>query len=84
VTQMPSRPLARSRPTRQKNEPPITVIIGGRALLMLIAARFSGPASGKTDVPFDGATQSQRSPGSAALAERRQIMPWWPSTGMVP
>ena len=28
-------------------EPPITVIIGGRALLMLIAARFSGPGSGK-------------------------------------
>ena len=28
-------------------QPPITVIIGGRALLMLIAARFSGPGSGK-------------------------------------
>jgi hypothetical protein len=28
-------------------EPPITVIIGGRALLMLIAARFSGSGSGK-------------------------------------
>jgi hypothetical protein len=47
VTQMPPRPLARSPPTRQKNEPPITVIIGGRALLMLIAARFSGSGSGK-------------------------------------
>ena len=42
---MPPRPLARSPPTRRKNEPPITVIIGGRALLMLIAARFSGPGS---------------------------------------
>jgi hypothetical protein len=29
VTQMPPRPLARSPPTRRKNEPPITVIIGG-------------------------------------------------------
>ena len=28
-------------------EAPITVIIGGRALLMLIAARFSGSGSGK-------------------------------------
>ena len=28
-------------------KPPITVIIGGRALLMLIAARFSGSGSGK-------------------------------------
>jgi len=28
-------------------EAPITVIIGGRALLTLIAARFSGPGSGK-------------------------------------
>jgi hypothetical protein len=28
-------------------EAPITVILGGRALLMLIAARFSGPGSGK-------------------------------------
>jgi hypothetical protein len=28
-------------------QPPITVIIGGRALLMLIAARFSGSGSGK-------------------------------------
>ena len=44
---MPPRPLARSPPTRRKNEPPITVIIGGRALLMLIAARFSGSGSGK-------------------------------------
>ena len=29
------------------SKPVITVIIGGRALLMLIAARFSGPGSGK-------------------------------------
>jgi hypothetical protein len=29
------------------DDPAITVIIGGRALLMLIAARFSGPGSGK-------------------------------------
>src|ERR1700730_297287 len=28
-------------------QPPVTVIIGGRALLMLIAARFSGPGSGE-------------------------------------
>ena len=30
-----------------RDEPPRTVIIGGRALLMLIAARFSGSGSGK-------------------------------------
>jgi hypothetical protein len=29
------------------SRPPITVITGGRALLMLIAARFSGSGSGK-------------------------------------
>ena len=28
MTQMPPRPLARSRPTSRKNEPPRTVIIG--------------------------------------------------------
>ena len=29
MTQMPPRSLARSPPTRRKNEPPITVILGG-------------------------------------------------------
>jgi hypothetical protein len=38
-----SSSLSNRAPT---GEAPITVIIGGRALLMLIAARFSGPGSG--------------------------------------
>ena len=50
---VPSRFSSRNhRPRRGRGrgstgEAPITVIIGGRALLMLIAARFSGPGSGK-------------------------------------
>ena len=48
----PSRPRQRLRRGRVERggkivQPPITVIIGGRALLMLIAARFSGSGSGK-------------------------------------
>jgi hypothetical protein len=50
---VPSRFSSRDhRPRRGRGRGPageavITVIIGGRALLMLIAARFSGPGSGK-------------------------------------
>jgi hypothetical protein len=44
-------PLATNLPAQsvglKTGEAPITVIIGGRALLMLIAARFSGSGSGK-------------------------------------
>ena len=41
-----SRPSTRE-PLVGALQPPVTVIIGGRALLMLIAARFSGSGSGK-------------------------------------
>jgi hypothetical protein len=46
-------------------QPPITVIIGGRALLMLIAARFSGSGSGKD--PLSRATSADRLRPAAIL-----------------
>jgi len=44
---LPGKDHLGPRDGQQEAQAPITVIIGGRALLMLIAARFSGPGSGK-------------------------------------
>jgi hypothetical protein len=44
---LPGKDHLGPRDGQQEAQAPITVIIGGRALLMLIAARFSGSGSGK-------------------------------------
>jgi hypothetical protein len=51
-----------------RDEPPRTVIIGGRALLMLIAARFSGSGSGKD--PSEPRDLADRLRPAAILAAR--------------
>ena len=44
---LPGKDHLGPRDGQQEAQAPITVIIGGRALLILIAARFSGSGSGK-------------------------------------
>ena len=44
---LPGKDHLGPRDGQQEAQAPITVIIGGRALLMLIAARFSGSGSDK-------------------------------------